>query len=129
MTANLLHMEEMAFPCKICFFLMRLSCADDDESQHVPSLSSLSPFVSGSSLLSLQGREANRHQGRRHAVSLSAPLLFVPSPHTLPLTLFTSPLLLSSLHLSYSMHPNPVWHLGIVPSLPLAPGAPQFPFT
>ncbi len=73
MAANLLHMEEMAFPCKMCFSSC-LSCTDDDESQHAP------PFVSASSFLSLQGREtANRHQGREYALILSAvPLVFYP---------------------------------------------------
>lgn len=33
--ANLHHMEEMSFLCKTCFFLMCLSCTDDDESQQM----------------------------------------------------------------------------------------------
>lgn len=36
MAANLLHMEEMAFPGKMHFSTC-LSCIDDDEPQHIPS--------------------------------------------------------------------------------------------
>ena len=71
MVANLHHMEEMSFLCKTCFFLMCLSCTDDDESQQMNP--PLALFVSASSFLSPQGREAaNRHQGREQAFILSA---------------------------------------------------------
>lgn len=77
MVANLLHMEEMAFPCKMCFFphvslLYWWWWWISARSLYLLTL----PPVSASSFLSLQGREtANRHQGREHVLILSARLL------------------------------------------------------
>lgn len=73
MAANLLHMEEIAFPSKMSFSSC-LSCTGDDESQHA-----LPCFVSASSFLSLQGREtANRHQRREQALIISCSGLLFP---------------------------------------------------
>lgn len=73
MAANLLHMEEIAFPSKMCFSSC-LSCTGDDESQHA-----LPCFVSAYSFLSLQGREtANRHQRREQALIISCSGLLFP---------------------------------------------------
>lgn len=72
MAANLLHMEEMAFPCKMCFsscvspvlMMMNLSTFPLSLSLSLPALSVPLSF------LSLWGRKtANRHQGS------SSPLL------------------------------------------------------
>lgn len=62
--ANLLHMEAMAFPCKMCF-LSCVSCTDDDESQRA----------------SPQHTHIHTHTDTLHTPtkSLSLPLPFCPS--------------------------------------------------
>lgn len=67
---------------------MCLSCTDDDESQQM-NPPPLAVFVSASSFLSPQGREAaNRHQGREQAFILSA-VPFLLKSHFLLFSIFS----------------------------------------